>query len=107
MTCGIYAITNLKNNRFYIGQSISIEKRIKYHITKLSQEDHYNEELQNDWNKFDIEDFSWTILEIIENPENLNNRERFHIMKQKGNVYNANKQKVDQIMEKLYNNKLP
>lgn len=29
---GIYKITNLVNNKVYIGQSINIEKRIKEHF---------------------------------------------------------------------------
>ena len=32
MTCGIYKITNLKNNKIYVGQSIDIEQRYANHL---------------------------------------------------------------------------
>lgn len=32
MSCGIYKITNLINNKIYIGQSVNIEARWKGHI---------------------------------------------------------------------------
>lgn len=31
MSCGIYKIQNLINNKIYIGQSINIEKRLSAH----------------------------------------------------------------------------
>ena len=37
MTCGIYKITNTKNNKFYIGSSTNIERRIYSHFLKLKK----------------------------------------------------------------------
>ena len=34
MTIGIYKITNLLNNKIYIGQSLNIERRFKEHCYK-------------------------------------------------------------------------
>lgn len=60
---GIYRIKNLINNRFYIGSSINIRKRLNRHQWELNKNIHYNKYLQNDWNKFGKENF---ILEQIE-----------------------------------------
>ena len=34
MSCGIYIITNIENNKFYVGMSKNIEKRWQAHIKK-------------------------------------------------------------------------
>lgn len=49
--CGVYAIQNKKTNEIYIGSSIHIYVRWEEHIEDLTQGTHYNEVLQNAWNK--------------------------------------------------------
>ena len=62
---GIYKITNLINNKSYIGQSINIEKRIKEHFWKSkNQKDiSFNSILHQAIRKYGEENFKWEILE--------------------------------------------
>lgn len=60
---GIYAITNQVNGKVYIGKSISIGRRWKEHKYELRYNKHCNEYLQNAWNKYGEENFSFEIVE--------------------------------------------
>lgn len=61
---GIYTITNRVNGKVYIGESLDIYRRWhKEHIPKLRKKQHYNKELQNDFNKYGEENFSFEVLE--------------------------------------------
>lgn len=78
MTCGIYMIMNNKNGKKYIGQSQDIEKRWKEHKERLENNKHYNTHLQNSWNKYGKNAFSFIIIERC-HKNALNNRERYWI----------------------------
>lgn len=68
---GLYTITNRENGKIYIGESLDIYRRWhKEHIPQLRKNCHYNEELQNDFNKYGEENFSFEILErySVDNP---------------------------------------
>ena len=56
---GIYKITNLINNKCYIGQSIHIERRWKEHLAKTSHSIY----LQYAFAKYGIENFSFEVIE--------------------------------------------
>lgn len=60
---GIYIIKNSINNLVYIGQSINIEARKQQHFYLLKRNIHYIQELQNLYNKYGKEIFSFSILE--------------------------------------------
>lgn len=78
MTSVIYKIVNNINNKFYIGSSKNIEKRFKYHISYLNGEKHHNTYLQNSWKKHESDNFSFIIIEEVE--ENyLKEREQFYL----------------------------
>jgi group I intron endonuclease len=62
---GIYTITNLKNNKFYLGSSSDIYKRWQEHINDLNSNRHINSLLQNAWNKYGKENFKFEIIKII------------------------------------------
>ena len=51
MYCGVYAIINNTNSRFYIGSSINVIERIATHRSLLRKQKHSNKYLQNDFNK--------------------------------------------------------
>ncbi len=67
---GIYKIINKFNNKIYIGSSINIRKRINRH---------FNDYLQNAWNKYGEEIFTYEVLEIIYNVNDLMDREQHFI----------------------------
>lgn len=76
--CGIYEIVNIKNNKKYIGQSIDIKERWKRHKYELNTKIHFNEHLQNAWDKYGEESFQFNILEVCSS-ELLDERECFYI----------------------------
>ena len=76
--CGIYKITNLKNNKAYIGQSTDIKTRWKNHKKELENNSHRNSHLQNAFNKYGEEAFEFRILEETFE-ENLDDAEEYWI----------------------------
>lgn len=92
---GIYKITNLINNKIYIGQSIQLNKRISEHKRELKNNSHYNNHLQRAYNKYGIENFSFEIIENCTEDE-LYPRENYWIT-----FYNS------QNSNSGYNNTLP
>ncbi|GMX64614.1 hypothetical protein Elgi_38830 [Paenibacillus elgii] len=62
---GIYKITNLINNKVYIGSSINIKKRKKKHFYDLKKNNHSNSHLQNSFNQYGESAFSFDIIEYI------------------------------------------
>lgn len=75
---GIYKITCLSNNKCYIGQSVSIKRRITTHKRELRTNTHYNQKLQRAYNKYGQNNFTYEILELC-SKEKLNEREQFYI----------------------------
>lgn len=76
--CGIYKIENLKNGKVYIGKSVNIFSRWKSHLFSLDNGSHYNINLQTDFSKYGVENFTFQVLEFT-NKDNLDNREMYHI----------------------------
>lgn len=60
---GIYKITNLLDNKVYIGQALNIDKRWKEHQAALKHNKHQNKHLQNAWNKYGEENFKFEVIE--------------------------------------------
>lgn len=58
--CGIYSITNKIDGKQYWGSTIDYKKRIKQHITTLSNNKHHNIYLQRAFNKYGIDNFKCT-----------------------------------------------
>ena len=60
--CGIYTITNLTNNKKYVGESYDIHYRWKKHKYHLRKGNHGNILLQNSWNKCGEDNFKFEIF---------------------------------------------
>lgn len=63
MLCGIYTIYNKLSNKYYVGSSIDVEKRIREHISELKGGYHKNEHLLKSFLKYGKENFEFEILE--------------------------------------------
>jgi group I intron endonuclease len=84
---GIYKITNLKNKKVYIGQSQNLNNRKNNHFYWLEKNEHHNDYLQKAYNKYGKENF---IFEILEESDDLNNRELYWINEYGGINSNSN-----------------
>ena len=60
---GIYTITNITNNKVYIGCSKNIKARLLHHKSYLRKNKHANIHIQNAWNKYGEDSFIFEILE--------------------------------------------
>jgi group I intron endonuclease len=72
MSCGIYKIINLVNNKIYIGQSIDIERRWNDEKKLISVNSH----LKNSFNTYGLENFKFEIFHICDK-EMLNDYEEY------------------------------
>ena len=59
---GIYEIYNSENKKSYIGKTNAYNIRKNSHIKKLNSGSHVNKDLQEDWNKFGEEKFSFSLI---------------------------------------------
>lgn len=75
MKSGIYSI--LINNKRYIGSSINMSKRTKYHLSRLKNNKHFNKHLQNAYNLY----LGVLVIEILEycDDTKLMEREKYYI----------------------------
>lgn len=67
----IYCITNIINDKQYVGQAVVKNKRWKDHKSSLNVGKHNNAYLQSAYNKYGKENFIYTILEVIDGGVNL------------------------------------
>lgn len=73
----IYKITNLVNNKFYIGSASYYDKRKGTHISRLNKQTHKNPHLQNAWNKYGRNNFVFEIIEQVSSQRKLLEREQY------------------------------
>lgn len=60
---GIYTVTNIIDNKIYVGYSKNCNKRFAEHTSLLLNNKHKNLHLQNAWNKYGKDKFVFEILE--------------------------------------------
>lgn len=78
---GIYTITNKVTGKLYIGESLDIYRRWHdEHIPQLRKNRHYNKELQNDFNKYGEENFSFEILQRYSRNDPISTKARILIL---------------------------
>lgn len=84
---GIYKITNKSNGHCYIGSSVDIKKRWREHrarsVIKTSEQykKSYYSRLYCAFRKYGRDNFDYDVLEIVENRDDLIDREKFWYFK--------------------------
>lgn len=72
----IYCIKQVSTNKMYIGLTTDYIRRKKEHIYELRHNKHYNQHLQNAWNRYGALDFNFEILqEVLGTQEDLKQAE--------------------------------
>lgn len=84
----IYGILNLLNGKIYIGSAVNFKARFRQHKSELRSNKHKNNYLQSAWNKYGEEIFEFLVLEIVDNKNDLLDREQTWI--NLTNCYNDN-----------------
>ncbi len=59
---GIYEIKNRINNKSYVGSSCNINRRLYEHRSDLIEGVHHNKHLQQSWNKYGKEAFTFQLV---------------------------------------------
>ena len=91
---GIYKITNLITNEFYIGSSKNIESRWAYHKAKFKSNEETFNKLYLDFKKYGLESFKFEIIERCST--NIKEKEQEYIDKLKP-IYNTKAAHSDKI----------
>jgi group I intron endonuclease len=88
----IYRITNMANDKFYIGSAESFERRRWQHVYALKRGEHKNPHLQAAWNKYGEEMFVFEVLETVANSEAVFDAENryLHQFVGRSDCYNIN-----------------
>ena len=68
---GIYQITNTINGKLYVGSSINIADRWRRHKEQLRKKIHNCKPLQSAWDKYGEYSFIFSILEFVDDKNNL------------------------------------
>jgi group I intron endonuclease len=72
---GIYAIRCLPNSRLYVGSARRFLARWRAHRSLLRAKRHPNPKLQKAWNRHGEQSFMFEVLEVVEDPAQLAERE--------------------------------
>lgn len=75
----IYKITSKTTGRIYVGSAVNYRIRLTDHVKKLKGNRHENSILQRIFNKYGINDLDFSIIEQIENKDELISREQFYL----------------------------
>lgn len=73
---GIYSITNILNNKMYIGSAINLYRRVMRHKVDLRRNEHHNSHLQSAYNKYGKTNFTYKIIELVSDKSMLIIREQ-------------------------------
>jgi group I intron endonuclease len=76
---GVYIIKNTLNGRVYVGSAVQPSRRWREHQSGLHRRTHRNEKLQHAWNKYGAASFVFVVIENVESPTDLLEREQHWI----------------------------
>jgi len=77
MNSGVYIIENQESGKCYIGSTVDFKRREGEHMDALRHGTHGNPHLQHAWNEQEKSDFTFGILEYLDDPEELHLAEQF------------------------------
>jgi group I intron endonuclease len=88
----IYKITNMVNDKYYIGSAQSFEKRKWQHINDMRRGVHKNPRLQAAWNKYGPDAFVFEVIEVVPEDREVFDIENTYLYKCVGqpDCYNIN-----------------
>lgn len=78
-TQGIYKIVNSRNKRVYIGSTVNFQNRFAQHLKMLREGNHHCKQLQNDWDLYGEECFTFKVAEVVDDKTVLLDVEKEHI----------------------------
>lgn len=78
LVCGVYSITNIINNKRYIGSSRDIYGRWALHERELIKGNHHSLHLQRAWDKYGKENFRFEIIEECLQEELLHKEQKWY-----------------------------
>lgn len=64
---GIYVIYNKMANKYYVGQGKDVYSRWRHHLYCMKNGTHHNHEIQEDYNRYGKDSFSFSLLEECTN----------------------------------------
>lgn len=67
----IYSITNIVNNKMYVGSAVNFNRRKRVHLGLLRKNKHHSIKLQNSFNKYGVDKFRFDILEVVASTQEL------------------------------------
>lgn len=94
---GIYKITTLHNNLFYIGSALSLRKRMKDHRNDLKRGQCHVSRLQRIFNKYGEEDFKVEFLKVHTKKFELNSQEHKSLLQEEEDFIEKLKPKYNTI----------
>lgn len=76
---GVYKISNIINDKVYIGSSKNVHTRLRTHRRELKNNVHHSRYLQRAFNKYGAANFLFEVIEYIKDENNLIPREQDYI----------------------------
>ena len=77
MASAIYAIVNQTTRDMYVGSAVAVNRRWNAHRCNLRKQKHHCKHLQNAFAKYGEGNFDWEIIEHVNDPSKLIEREQF------------------------------
>lgn len=63
---GVYRITNRANGKILVGKGMNVQAKLNSHQAQLNMRCHRNKTLQQDWDRYGIEQFTFEVLDVLE-----------------------------------------